>query len=530
MPSDPRVLVIGAGVSGLSTAIHLAEAGLKVTVISKAPWQISNSYLAQGGIAAAISSDDDPLLHAQDTLTVTRGLAHFDRVTTLTDSAREVVARLIEEGVVARTADGRADLAQEAGHSRARIVHAPDGLTGRAVTSYLIQRAKSLSGIDWIQGRVIGLGTHRPRVVGAFVSTGRETSEFILARAVVLATGGMAGLYQISSNPWETSGDGLMLAFSAGATLADLEFVQFHPTILSGGETRPNLLLSEALRGAGAHLLNAQGHRIMATHPALELAPRDEVAQAVFTHRPVYLSMAHIPDRVIHEHFSGIAEAVFALGWDLTRDLIPVSAGAHFSMGGVVVDALGGTGTDGLYAVGEIAMAGLHGANRLASNSLLEGLVYGQRTAHAILGEASRAASGPPDASSWLPNPAYWTIPAGLPEAMDRYLGVIREGSSLESFCEYLKHLPESHAKRLAEMATVSALLRKESRGAHIRRDYPNQQSRYQGHFLHHQSRSPWFEPIPTPIPMPTNSPHTRPSVASAQNGPTRNRTEDFTR
>lgn len=524
MVNNSQVLVIGAGVSGLCTAIHLAEAGLKVLVAAKAPWQVSNSYLAQGGIAAALGFDDDPSRHAKDTMTVTRGLARPDRVHILTHSAPQAVSRFIEDGVVALTPDGRVDLAQEAGHDRARIVHSPDGMTGRAITANLIQKAQSLSTIAWTEARVIGLGTDGDRVIGAFIATGRDTLEFLSARAVVLATGGMAGLYALSSNPVETSGDGLMLAYQAGATLADLEFMQFHPTILRGGEKRPGLLLSEALRGAGAHLIDARGNRIMADHPAAELAPRDVVAQAVFTHQPVYLSMAHLPASRIHAHFSGIVEALARWGWDLTRDRIPVSAGAHFAMGGVVTDASGRTDTKGLYAVGEVAMVGVHGANRLASNSLLEGLVYAKRAAQAIVDEEYRGRWDQPRASSWVKDRDFWTVPAGLPEAMDRCLGVIRDGDSLEKFAEYLTSLPESAATRLAMMATDSARLRQESRGAHVRRDFPDNDSRYRGHFLHRQGRSPWFEALDA------DQEHPLLAVSAERSGHALYRTEEVTR
>lgn len=497
MSTDLPVLVIGSGVSGLATARALADGGLPVLVVSKLPIGASNSYLAQGGIAAAIGPGDDPAFHADDTLRVAREIADPARVRILTEGAPAAVAPLISDRVVSRNSADNAHLAQEAGHHFARVVHAADGLTGRAVTTYLVHEARRRPAIRWMDAAVVALASQHGRVIGAYVIRGAMPPEFVAARATVIATGGMAGLYGISSNPAQTSGDGLVLAYRAGATLADLEFIQFHPTVLAKpGGSQPRLLLSEALRGAGAHLLNDDGERIMRDHPAGELAPRDEVAQAVYSQRSVYLSLAHLDAMEIRQHFTGIAEALAPYGWNLTVDPIPVTAGAHFSMGGIVTDAVGRTGVSGLYAVGEAAMVGIHGANRLASNSLLEGLVYGTRVAEEILGDdtASKAPRFSPDPIDLDPF-EYWRVPSGLPQALDQHLGVVRHGQALKVFLDHWhprRH--QSHAGLLASLAASAALSRRESRGAHARRDCPASQPTYRGHFFHRRDREVWFE------------------------------------
>lgn len=496
MVAKRPVLVIGAGVAGLSTALALAAAGVPVVVVAKTGWTESNSHAAQGGIAAALGPDDSPARHGADTLAVSRGLSHPNRVRILTEAARDRTAPLLASGLLALEADGRPALGLEAGHSLPRILHAAGGLTGRAVTAWLYEDARREAAIRWYDGRVVELGRSGGRVTGALISpAGVGVAEWVPARAVVLATGGFAGLYPVTSNPPGSVGDGLILAWRAGAALADLELVQFHPTLLDD-PAHPGILISEAVRGAGAHLVDGAGRRILRAHPAAELAPRDEVARAVEANRPVYLSLAHLdPDR-IREEFGALADVLARAGWDLARDRIPVRAGAHFCMGGIVTDEWGAAGLPGLWAVGECAMVGVHGANRLASNSLLEGLVFGSRAAEAILAE-DRA----PVSAKTFPAPppeGYWRTPPAIRRHLGDALAVVRSGDAAERIQAVVGDLSASASRDLVVMVAAAARAREESRGAHFRDDFPGTDDRFRGHFVHQRDEGmrfvPWTE------------------------------------
>ncbi|MBX5467000.1 MAG: FAD-dependent oxidoreductase [Firmicutes bacterium] len=490
----PEVLVIGQGVAGLSAARALAERGLKVRVVAKAPVERSNSYLAQGGVAAAFAADDSPALHAADTLAVGRGLNRRQTVKTVVAAGPAVLRELLPSGVFALDSRGLPLLDREAGHSRARIWHAPDGYTGRALTGWLWQTVHSHTAIEWEPGRVVRLITRHGRVVGAWVATPDGAVTPRLAAHVVLATGGLAGLWRFTTNPPETQGDGLWLAYDAGAVLADLEFVQFHPTVLAQPqEGRPALLLTEALRGFGAHLVDRSGRRILGDHPAGELAPRDEVARAVASHAPVYLSLRHLDPDAVHRHFPALSQALAERGLDLARDYIPVRPGAHFTMGGVLTDSDGRTTVPGLWAVGEVAMSGLHGANRLASNSLLEGLVLGRRVAAAVA-EAARASRPERVPTVYEPLPA-WEVPAELGELLDRTLSVFRTPTEMQALRQALSREASTPAVVLCRLMVEAALARTESRGSHWRRDAAEPRPEWRGHLLHQRERGMWFEP-----------------------------------
>ncbi|MDA8195324.1 MAG: FAD-dependent oxidoreductase [Thermaerobacter sp.] len=489
----PRILVIGAGIAGLSTVWALAARGFGVTLVSKTDDDASNSYLAQGGIAGAGHPDDAPHWHAADTLAVARGLAHPEAVRQLTENAATHLKPLLAAGILAKTRSGAPHLDREAGHRLARIWHAPDGFTGRAVTRWLIQRLTDAPGLVRIAGRAVRLIGDPARCRGAWLDTGEGRPRPVLASHTVLATGGFAGLFPKTSNPLGTVGDGLWLAHRIGAVLADLEFIQFHPTVLASPGRRPALLLTEALRGAGGHLLDRRGRRILADHPQAELAPRDEVARAVFRHRPVYLAMSHCPPDALH--FPALAGALQERGWHLARDPLPVEPGAHYTMGGIVTDLTGRTTVPGLWAVGEAAHSGVHGANRLASNSLLEGMVFGTRCGHAIA-DCGRwpqsAEAGPPP----IDPAGFWDEAGPEISRLSEGLGVERTESGIDAVIREMAPYRGSHvALDLLHWTAASALARRESRGAHWRADFPTARLEQRGHWLHRRGQPLTFSP-----------------------------------
>jgi L-aspartate oxidase len=432
-------------------------------------------------VAAAVGADDTPALHAADTLHVGAGLNDRRAVDVLTRQAPTSISALRERAGVA-FAD---DLGLEAGHARRRILHAGGGATGRVLTSALLERAqRSTSIMLFDHSPVQKLVTRNGRAAG--VSTPRCE---MAGGAVVLATGGYAALWARTTNAPETRGDGLLLAYRAGASLADLEFVQFHPTALSIPGC-PALLLSEALRGEGARLIDAHG--IDVVNPLL---PRDVLARALhreLSHgRQVYLSLRHLDADHVYAHFSGLAEALETTGGlDLARDLLPVAPAAHYCMGGIRTDTWGRTDVPGLYAAGEVACSGAQGANRLASNSLLECLVFGARTVEAAL-------SDPPEAhAAWrttaldLPTRSASDAPARpLTDSLDTYVGVERNGTGLA-------RVVADVADPLVHLIASAALLRTESRGAHYRVDAPQQDPAWRGRIHWRRDHTPAFEEV----------------------------------
>jgi L-aspartate oxidase len=491
------VVIVGHGIAGMAAALAIAERGQDVVIVCRQHGDTSNSTLAQGGIAAALGQEDAPELHAADTLEVGRGLSYPKAVQVLTQEAPEALAPLIASGTFVMNDDGTPKFGREAGHSRSRILHASGGMTGRAVAKWLDARVLAHPRIRSEVGTVLALATDAGRVVGIWMTIPGEGPTYIPASAVVLATGGYAGLFARSTNPPSTRGDGLRLAYEVGAVLADLEFVQFHPTVLAVGPERPAVLLSEALRGRGARVVDASGRSIVEALPGGPLAPRDILARTIWQHwqtrGPVYLSLRHLPIEQVREEFSDLAAVLKPLGLDLARDLIPVRPAAHFTMGGIVTDLYGRTTVPGLYAVGECAVTGVHGANRLASNSLLEGLVFGRRVAEALSAEpvADRAPSPPP------PLPQDW--PDRLASRLDRDFGVQRSGEGLDRLATALRdadaEIGEVTLASIVRMAVEAALARRETRGAHARTDYPETDPALRGHFCHQRDRGMWFVP-----------------------------------
>ena len=484
------LLVVGSGAAGLATTLAAVEREATVTLLTAGALLSGSSPWAQGGVAAVFAADDSPEQHAADTLAVGAGLNDAEAVGVLTRGGVRVARELIAAGVPFDGGPSGPDLALEAGHGRRRILHAGGGATGRAVTETLLARV--------IEHPLVRVRPQSPaeellrdpagRVVG--VRAGGRAYE---ARATILATGGYAALWARTTNTPDSRGAGLALALRAGATLADLEFVQFHPTalVLPG---RPAYLLSEALRGEGAVVVDARERPVVDP-----LLARDIVARAVARHRrdvgPVYLSLRGLDPTFVHERFPNISAHLRAWGLDLARDLLPIAPAAHYCMGGVRTDSAGRTDVAGLYVAGEAACTGVQGANRLASNSLLECLVFGRQAAEAALTDAPDAratwagAALPADAPPAVaPLPTSGIAPwAVLGDRLDRDLGVERDAPRLTALLADLATTPppaQADAALVTTLAARAALLRRESRGAHFRTDAPEGDPHWRGHIL----------------------------------------------
>jgi L-aspartate oxidase len=451
MSSTPcDVLVVGAGAAGLTAALTCAERGASVLMLTKGHAPDSSSWHAQGGIATALGDDDTTALHAIDTELAGRDLCRTSAVRVLTEEGPERVRELIKIGVPLDP-----DLSMEGGHSRRRVSSVEGAATGWAVTSVLGRRAARTEGIAIREAaHVLALWLADGRCLGVLTPDGP-----IAARATVLAMGGAAALWARTTNPEGQIGDAIAIAVRAGTTVADLEFMQFHPTVLAGSR----LLLTEALRGEGATLLDETGERFVD-----ELAPRDVVARAIVAKGRAFLDLREI-DR---SRFPGLMVEIEKAGFDPARQPIPVSPAAHYTIGGIVSDLEGRTDLAGLFAAGECAATGVHGANRLASNSLLECLVFGRRAALAALDEPALPA---------VPRPAPEPPPARVASAELREqvwldAGVIRDPEGLAD----LATSPDPVAALVARFA----LARHESRGVHYRIDAPAADPAYEGHFV----------------------------------------------
>lgn len=487
-------LVIGSGVAGLRAAAALASRG-SVLVLTKAdePSE-SNTGYAQGGIAAPVGDDDSPGLHARDTEAAGDGLCDPEAVRVLVADAADAVRELAAWGAAfEREPDGRFSLGREGAHTVRRVLHARDA-TGREISRVLWQHVSALPSVRVARdARAVSLVIEHGRCVGVqFLSAGTLIEAH--AGATLLATGGAGRVYRETTNPPVATGDGVALAWRAGAVIADMEFVQFHPTVMAVPHT-PRFLLSEALRGDGAHLLNVHGERFMTRYEAAgELASRDLVSRAIVreaerTGAAVTLSMRHLDSAWVRHRFPTLAEACRERGLDLATDAIPVSPAAHYVMGGVATDIEGRTSVAGLYAAGEVACTGVHGANRLASNSLLEGLVFGRRAAE-VMGEPPRTGAIRRDRRrNPMPDaPAATSVPdaAAVQALMWRDVGVTRDAEglvravvALDGWRRAIDAAPSPDVGPVRALVTVgwliarAALDRRESRGGHARADFP---------------------------------------------------------
>ncbi|EGZ2489437.1 L-aspartate oxidase [Escherichia coli] len=510
------VLIIGSGAAGLSLALRLADQH-QVIVLSKGPVTEGSTFYAQGGIAAVFDETDSIDSHVEDTLIAGAGICDRHAVEFVASNARSCVQWLIDQGVLFDThvqpnGEESYHLTREGGHSHRRILHAADA-TGREVQSTLVSKAQNhpnirvlerSNAVDLIVSDKIGLPGTR-RVVGAWVwNRNKETVETCHAKAVVLATGGASKVYQYTTNPDISSGDGIAMAWRAGCRVANLEFNQFHPTALYHPQAR-NFLLTEALRGEGAYLKRPDGTRFMPDFDERgELAPRDIVARAIDHEMKrlgadcMFLDISHKPADFIRQHFPMIYEKLLGLGIDLTQEPVPIVPAAHYTCGGVMVDDHGRTDVEGLYAIGEVSYTGLHGANRMASNSFLECLVYGWSAAEDItrrMPDAHGVSTLPPWDESRVENPDERVVIQHnwheLRLFMWDYVGIVRTTKRLEralrritmlqqEIDEYYAHFRVSNnllelrnLVQVAELIVRCAMMRKESRGLHFTLDYP---------------------------------------------------------
>ncbi len=512
---DFDVLIIGSGASGLSMALALAPR-CRVAIVAKSTIEESATLYAQGGVSAVIDQADSIESHVNDTIAVGGGLCDPDVVEFVVQRGRERIEWLIAQGVPFSTHqsdDGSVDfhLTQEGGHSRRRVVHAADA-TGRAIETTLVERVRAHPAITVFERHMavdlvtLGkLGLTPDRCVGAYIlDLDNRIVRTLRAKCCVLATGGAGKVYLYTSNPDVATGDGIAMAWRAGCAVANMEFVQFHPTCLYHPHAK-SFLLTEALRGEGGHLLAASGERFMAAYDErMELAPRDIVARAIDHEMKktgadhVFLDVTHKPAAFLREHFPTVLERCAAFGVDITTDPIPVVPAAHYLCGGVVTDVRGRTSLNGLYAVGEVASTGLHGANRMASNSLLECLVIAHAAAETILASIDDAPAVPavPDWDESQVTDADEEIVVAhnwdeLRRFMWDYVGIVRSNKRLERARNRVdllhKEISEFYGNfrisgdlielrnlvQVAELIIRSALKRKESRGLHYTLDYP---------------------------------------------------------
>jgi len=498
-PPETDFLVIGAGVAGLRAAIELAPAG-RVVVLTKREVTDSATQYAQGGIAAALSDEDEISLHLQDTLNAGDGLCNVEAAKVLVEEGPERIEELIQWGTEFDREGTRLSFAREGAHSRNRILHAHGDSTGREILRALWAKAKTLENVSILEFEFsTGLLVEDGRVAGIHLIRDTGESAHVRASAVLLATGGLGQLYRNSTNPSVATGDGVSMAYRAGAEVSDMEFIQFHPTALYVKDA-PRFLISEALRGDGAYLRNEEKVRFMPNYHALgELAPRDVVARAIVKELErspvkdpvVYLDLSHLnPDRV-KVHFPRIYETCLQYKIDITSNLIPIRPAAHYSMGGVRTDLFGRASLPGLYAAGEAAATGVHGANRLASNSLLEGLVFGARAGSRMrseLKESARRANAAAYAmtSNGPLDDATEQVVRRIQDLMWNDVGIVRSAEGLRRAIAKLQaiapgaaHPTSRRAWEAQSLSTTgllvaqSALAREESRGAHYRTDFP---------------------------------------------------------
>ncbi|HPR32373.1 MAG TPA: L-aspartate oxidase [Prolixibacteraceae bacterium] len=513
-------IVVGSGLAGL-TAAYYASAYGSVAIITKAGLDVSNSYYAQGGIAAALAPDDSPEDHFSDTIIAGRGLCDHDSVRILVNEGRDRLLELIELGMQFDRENGAYVLGLEGGHSKRRIFHANGAATGREMTRFMVEKVKGKSNI---------IAYEHTKAIEIFVENGQcyglkaicfddmSTLHFS-SNAIFMSTGGLSRLYQRSTNPYTATGDGIALAWNIGARLVDMEFIQFHPSALMiPGQDA--FLLSEAIRGEGAYLLDKNHERFMpALHPQAELAPRDVVASAIYNQMKkdqspnVFLSLRHLDKKRILERFHTIYEEIMKRGIDITEDLIPIAPAAHYMVGGIQTGLNGETNIRGLWACGEVASTGVMGANRLASNSLLECLVFARRA----VDHASEIALAPKNRFESQPVfydknhvPVFLEFKNEISDIMSQNVCLVRNAQGLTKAVTRLKEIHDRFGQQRDEynyakinniadigfLIARSALLREESRGGHVREDFPKTSPLMEKHIVQQRNRDPEWVPV----------------------------------
>jgi len=519
MDQSYDLIVVGSGIAGLYAAL-LTAPHRRVLLVTKGALEESNTRYAQGGIAVALAPGDSPELHLRDTIAAGDGLCDARQVAILTEDAPGCILDLLQRGVPFDRERGELAWTREAAHTVSRVLHSGGDATGASVERTLALAVRAAGVTVQEHALCTALLQSGGRVKGVTLLREDGTISEVQAGNVLLATGGAGQLFARTTNPAVATGDGMAIAFRAGAELADVEFMQFHPTalVLPGA---PSFLISEAVRGEGGVLRDRSGRAFMADyHPDCELAPRDVVARSIHaqmqrTGEPhAWLDMTHLAEEHINRRFPSIVRFCRGIGIDPVRQSIPVAPAAHYWMGGIRTDSWGRTTLPGLMACGEVACTGVHGANRLASNSLLEGLVFAQRAAQCLLsmdsGENNLSRSG-----SWLPSWSFEerTIGASAPEqirtalatTMWKHVGVVRSAESLYAARETIAQMadamiptPSSHEPRFSQRAAYeavnlmllgrllveAALVREESRGAHFRTDFPQREPSWQGHVV----------------------------------------------
>lgn len=497
---DTDILVIGSGAAGLYTAVKISEHH-DVILISKTSLTQSNTQHAQGGIAAVISKNDSPDLHRQDTLIAGAGICSHEAVDILVNEGPSCIQDLINLGTMFDRENGKLALTKEGAHSERRILHANGDATGAEIVRALSEVAKNNERITILENHfTIDLITHQGECIGAIVMRPDGERIFIRAKATVLATGGAGQLYRYTTNPDIATGDGMAMAYRAGAYIKDVEFIQFHPTALFYPGA-PRFLISEAVRGEGAVLRNINGERFMHKyHPQKELAPRDIVARAIVAEMEetgstfVYLDITHESEERIKTRFPNIYKECLRYGLDMVTDWIPVAPAAHYIMGGIKTDMYGETATPRLFACGEVSCTGVHGANRLASNSLAEALVFGKRIAQKLVDIPPLPGEIPSLSFSLMRQQTMSSDTVmekrlRLQKLMLRHVGIKRNERSLikalkelERYAKAFRYKMDSIAEfeylnllTIAVLVTNAALLREESRGGHFREDFPKQ-------------------------------------------------------
>jgi len=499
-------IVIGTGIAGLSAAKHLAQHG-KVAILTKGAIHDSSTHFAQGGIAVAMQSDDTPKIHLEDTLQAGDGLCDPDHVKILVEEGPECVQNLINLGANFDKVGDAYQFAKEGAHQKRRILHARDA-TGREIEKTLGRSLLAEESVKiYPMTQVVQLVVKNDCCYGCIAWQEGDLTYFS-AKAVLLATGGYSQIYERNSNPPTALGDGVSLAYDVGCEVMDMEFIQFHPTTLAVGDQEPIslFLISEAVRGEGALLRNSHGERFMESiHPLAELAPRDIVARAIMSEMErtkethVYLDLSQlavdIPNR-----FPSITKRCLEAKIDITREWVPVSPAAHYCIGGVKADKNGKTNKQNLYAAGEVAASGIHGANRLASNSLLEGLVFGYRAANHMAQEkpVGQASQTPSLANTKMPKSSSEVkqLKRSIKKLMWDKVGIIRQEDNLQEALRQIEHWEkETHILcfepewidlksmlKTSWLTVKMALSRKESRGAHFRKEYPKKNKAYLNH------------------------------------------------